>query len=70
MDRQYSIAGTWMAADSSPNHLELARTDEPGVIAMRSTFRPDQVLFVTAGQLRGAISALESKPEFRQLVSS
>jgi hypothetical protein len=66
---QYRITGPWIAADSSPNHIELAETAEPGVRAMRSTFWPENVLFTTAGQLRAALEALETKREFRELVS-
>jgi len=71
---RYRITGRWIAADSSPNHLEVARAEgdngERDIRAMRSTYFPDQVLFTTAGQLRAALSALETKSEFRELVST
>jgi hypothetical protein len=66
--QQYELAGPWMATDDTRNHVEIARTAKAGVIAMRSTFQPDQVLFITSGQLRSAIEALETKPELRELV--
>ena len=70
MDRQYRITGQWIPADNTDNHLEFAVTEEPGVRAMRSTYQPDNILFTTARQLREALRALETRPEFRELVSS
>ena len=67
---RYRITGRWIAADSSPNHLEIAQTDGPDVRAMRSTYFPDNVLFATTGQIRAVLTALETKAEFRELVST
>ena len=71
---RYRITSRWIAADNSPNHLEVARAEgdngERDIRAVRSTYFPDDVLFTTAGQLRAVISALESKSEFRELVTA
>ena len=71
---RYRITGRWIAADSSPGHLEVARAEgdngERDIRAMRDSDFPDNVLFTTAGRLRAALTALETKAEFRELVST
>lgn len=56
---QHKIAGNWVPCDDSANRLELAPTEQPGVIAMRDTHDPDTQLFATANQLQSFVAAAE-----------
>jgi hypothetical protein len=70
-NQQYELAGPWMPAGEARDHLEFARTAEPGVIAMQSTTWPkgQTPLFLPREVLRAAIEALETKPELRELIT-
>lgn len=58
--QQPKIVSDWAAADQSTNHLEIALTDalirgnggQQQVMALRDTYRPEHVLFVTPGQIQ------------------
>lgn len=49
--QQHTIKGDWVPADSSGNHLELAPTTDPSVLAIRGTYEPERVMFATPTQL-------------------
>lgn len=56
------ITGEWVSADSSPHHLQFAqteRTQQDGILAMRSNVKPENVTPVTVGQLRDLANAIK-----------
>lgn len=70
---QPNIVSDWAPADQSKHHLELALTDQlvrnngqqQQVIALRDTHAPDQVIYVTPGQVQSfgkSVSTLDSPP--------
>jgi len=56
---QHEITGAWMSADSSRNHLEVAKTKDPQVLAIRDSFDPARYIFATPHQLRELGNAIE-----------
>lgn len=63
----HKITGDWMAADSSANRLELATTDQAGLVAIRDTYDPDRQVFATASQLGNLVRAAD-RPPFRDII--
>ena len=56
----YQIQGSRVAAENSTNHLEVARTNDEGVLAVRDSFNPSDVIYCTPRQLTGFASAINS----------
>lgn len=57
--QQPQIQGNWVRTDESPHRLEVARTSEPDVVAIRSTYpeAEGQPMTVTRGQFEHLANA-------------
>lgn len=74
------IVSDWAPADQSANHLELALTDQlirnggqqQQVLAIRDTHQPEQVIYVTPGQVQmfGKSVASQDSPPGRLLAAA
>lgn len=65
------IVGNWIPADQTENRLEFAKTrqtDEQGILAMRSSTRPEVVTPITKGQLRNLPNALKEGGSLAHLI--
>lgn len=63
------ITGTWEQADTSRHRLELAPTEEEGVIAIRDSFDPSRVVYATSSQVTKMARAVEDN-RFRRLLGT
>lgn len=56
----FEIVGNWTPVDNSENHLEVAQTTGDGILAVRSTYAPQAMLFTTPGQLSNLADAIST----------
>ena len=54
------VTGPWTPADKTSNHLEFATTTQENVLALRSTFNPQQYIFATRQQITELVSAFNA----------
>lgn len=77
---QPRIVSDWAATDQSTNHLEIALTDalvkgqngQQQVMALRDTYNPGTVIFVTPGQIMSFArsTATQDSPAGRLLAAA
>lgn len=60
MPQGFQITSDWTPADDSQNHLEVAKTSEPGVIAIRDTYQPNNQITATTKQLMNLANAAQT----------
>lgn len=58
MDK-HRITSEWMPADESTHRLEVAATDQEGLVAIRDNYDPDRQVFATTRQLATFVRAAE-----------
>jgi hypothetical protein len=46
------VTGNWTPADGTKSTLEMAKTEDPNLRALRNSFTPEQVLFGTPQQIQ------------------
>lgn len=57
----YQVSGNWAAADTTANHAEVCDVDgQPDLLAVRSTFTPDNILFLPRQQLINLATSINS----------
>lgn len=59
MPQRFQISSEWRSEDESRYHTQVARTDTPGVFALRSNEDPGTVMFATVSQIRGALDTIQ-----------
>jgi hypothetical protein len=52
------ILGEWVVVDDSDNTLEFAPTSRTGLVALRSSYNPAELIFVTEKQLMSLMDAM------------
>lgn len=57
--QRHTITSEWLPADDTENRLEVAATDEDGLVAIRDSFDPDRQVFATLPQLGNFVRAAE-----------
>ena len=66
---QRKITSDWMSADESANRLELASTDQPGLVAIRDTYEPDRQVYATTRQVSELVRAAD-RGSFQKILGS
>jgi hypothetical protein len=60
------VTGAWVPADGSANHIEIAACSDPNLRAVRNSYTPNDVFYVTPQMLTNFASAINSG-QFRSL---
>lgn len=60
MPQGSQITSDWTPADDSQHHLEVAKTSDPNVIAIRDTYNPGQQITATTKQLMNLATAAQT----------
>jgi Domain of unknown function (DUF397) len=60
MQQGLQITSDWTPADDTHNCLEVAKTSQPGVIAIRDTYDPNRQITATTKQLLNLANAAQS----------
>jgi hypothetical protein len=62
------VRGDWIRVDDTDNTIELAETDEPGLLLLRGSYNHGRMTYVTANQVRNLIRAAERDDRVRDLL--
>lgn len=57
--QQHKITSEWFPADESANRLEVAATDQEGLVALRDSYDPERQVFCTTSQITKLVQATE-----------